>query len=80
MRATLGIGVLGTGWRAKAHTHALRALSTTLELPFDIRLVSLGRRAADGAAETTHRSAFHYEYAPKGPCGSAPDMTKPSVP
>lgn len=58
MRATLGIGVLGTGWMAKAHTHALRALSTTLELPFDIRLVSLGGRAADRTEAMRARWGF----------------------
>jgi predicted dehydrogenase len=53
-RLTLGVGVIGSGWMAKAHTGALKALSTTLELPFDIKLASLAGRSP-GRTEATAR-------------------------
>lgn len=61
MKQTLGIGVLGTGWMAKAHTQALRRLATLTDLPVDLRLVVVGGR---DAARTSRRArAWGFERA-----------------
>ncbi|WP_271986286.1 Gfo/Idh/MocA family protein [Pseudoclavibacter terrae] len=50
----IGIGIIGTGWMARAHTRALQVLRTAAELPFDVELSHLAGRdpaRTDRAAE-----------------------------
>lgn len=44
MRPTIGIGMIGTGWMAKAHMSALRRLPVMADLPFDLSFVALAGR------------------------------------
>lgn len=53
MRRSLGIGVIGTGWMAKAHARALSVLNAVADLPVRVELVGLAGRDPD---RTRHRA------------------------
>jgi predicted dehydrogenase len=58
MADTLGVAVLGTGWMARAHTHALRALAD-LDLPGPaIRLRTVISRDLDRAGTAANRLGY----------------------
>jgi predicted dehydrogenase len=58
MADTLGVAVLGTGWMARAHTHALRALAD-LDLPGPaIRLRTVISRDSHRAAVTAQQLGY----------------------
>lgn len=54
----IGIGMIGTGWMARAHTRALRNLTTMLNFPVHIELVSIAGRNAENTASTAQRWGF----------------------
>jgi predicted dehydrogenase len=58
MADSLGVAVIGTGWMARAHTHALRALAD-LELPGpSIRLRTVVSRELSRAEQTAARLGY----------------------
>lgn len=55
---TLGVALVGTGWMARAHTHALRAVADLgLDLP-PVELVTVASRDAGRAAATADRLGY----------------------
>lgn len=56
--STIGVGVIGTGWMARAHSHALRAIADLgTGLP-PVRLVRIGGRDAGRADHAARRLGF----------------------
>jgi predicted dehydrogenase len=57
---TLGIALIGTGWMARAHTHAVRALPDLgLDLP-DVRLVTVASRDKARAGWAADRLGYQH--------------------
>lgn len=55
---TLGVALVGTGWMARAHTHALRAVADLgLDLP-PVELVTVASRDSDRAAAAADRLGY----------------------
>jgi predicted dehydrogenase len=55
---TLGVALIGTGWMARAHTHALRAIPDLgLDLP-PVRLVTVASRDKDRAVTAADRLGY----------------------
>lgn len=54
----IGIGMIGTGWMARAHTRALRNLTTMLNFPVKIELVGIAGRNSERTTTTAQRWGF----------------------
>jgi predicted dehydrogenase len=55
---TVGIGLVGYGWIARAHAHALRTVDRLAPLPQRVRLVSLAGRQAGGVEAAAREFGF----------------------
>jgi predicted dehydrogenase len=55
---TVGVGLIGTSWIARAHVHALESINHIDPLPARIRLVSIAGRAPERVAAAAARYGF----------------------
>jgi predicted dehydrogenase len=55
---TIGVGLIGYSWIARAHVHALESINHIDPLPRRIRLVSIAGRTPDRVAEAAARYGF----------------------
>jgi predicted dehydrogenase len=55
---SVGVGLVGYGWIARAHAHALRTVDRLARLPARVRLVALAGRRVDGVEAAAREFGF----------------------